>query len=354
MAPEYRECVADQTPWANGRLRAAWAAQDWSLIFTEYRRLADISQTALGTMLDMYQGAVSLIESGKRQITHEDVIARITEGLKVPDELRGLPERHDVAWSPDPELCERVAHAQRTGKTDIKAAEWIAHVLAQHREAEDAIGGKDLRVVVRSQLDAVTYLLPGASGDAADMLLLLAAEHAHWLSWVSFQDGRRGPALSWLDLANGWALDAGSADMRSFVARVRSFYTLKHGDPARALRIADTALLGGDGLNPASASIATHAACMAAAGVGENDRSRALAEEAHALALRASEAADRPAWLYWLNPQRARLNLADAAYAVRDWSTAADLFGEVVDQLNGFPRDQAVYLGRLEDARRRS
>lgn len=348
--------MADGGSWADARLRAAWASNDWAAIFREYRRASGASQLTLGSLVGMPQSHVSLIENGKRQVTSADVIARITEGLDVPDELRGLPERPDSAsatWGPDPELSERIARAHSTGRIDVRSADWIARVLAEHRRAEDVIGGKDLWPVVRSQLDAVTRLLPVASGSVADRLLILAGEHAHWLSWVAASEGHRGAAFAWLDLANGWAVDAGSADMASWVTRVRSYYTLNHGDPVRALRTAEVAQQAPGLLSPGASSIAAHAAALAAAAVGERDRSRRLAQESYELALRVPDPSDRPGWLYWLDPVRAKLNYGEAAHAARDWSVAVDAFREGLEGLEGFPRDQAFYAARLEDAQQR-
>jgi transcriptional regulator with XRE-family HTH domain len=337
-----------------GRLRAAWVAGDFSAVFREFRRLTGDSQLKLGSMVGMPQSHVSLIEAGKRKVTSADVIARIAEGLAVPDQLRGLPEQNRVPtqWSPDPELSERVARATQAGRVDTSTAEFIGRVLTEHRKAEDTIGGQNLWVLVLSQLDTVTQLLPAVSGEAADRLLLLSAEHAHWLSWVARSQGKRGPSLEWLDKAYGWALDCGNAEMRAWLTRVRSFYALKEGDPKRALKIAEAGNEMSYRLSPATRSIALHAEAMASAAVGERDRSRRLAEEAHGLALQVPGENERPAWLYWLDPVRADLNLADSAYASRDWATAAGLYGEAVQALEGFPRDQAVYLTRLEDARR--
>ena len=350
-------CMADRGPWVQARLRAAWAAGEWGAIFREYRRAADISQLTLGSLIGMPQSHVSLIENGKRRITNADLMVRIAEGLDVPDELRGLPSVRDsrsTMWSPDPELSERMAHAQDTGRVDVRSADWIARVLAEHRRAEDEVGGKDLWIVVRSQLDAVTQLLPRASGAAADRLLTLSAEHAHWLSWVAAEEGHRGPAMAWLDLAHGWAVDAGAADLTSWVTRVRSYYTLNQGDPVRALRTAEVAQLASGSLSPGAAAIAVHATAMAAAAVGERDRCRRLAEQSYELALQVPTADERPGWLYWLDPTRAKLMLGDAAYAARDWPTAAASFGEALAGLEGYPRDHAYYSTRLAYARQRS
>lgn len=345
--------MPDATPWADIRLRAAWAREDWGAVLREYRRAAGISQLQLGALIGMPQSHISLIERGRRRVEQAAVIRRITEGLAVPSELLGISTA-DTRWSPDPELTERIACAHATGRTDTRSAEWIARVLAEHRRAEDDGSGPDLWPVVRSQLDAVTRLIPGASGTGADRLMLLAAEHAHWLSWVASGQGRRGPAMAWLDVAHGWALDAGNADMASWLTRVRAYYTLGAGDPVRALRTAETAVQGSGALSPGAESIASHTAAMAAAAVGDRDLARRLADDSYELALRVPDEGERPGWLYWLSPTRATLLLGEAAHAARDWSTAADALERGLEGLDGFPRDQAFYRMRLEDSRRRS
>jgi transcriptional regulator with XRE-family HTH domain len=343
--------MTETSPWVDPRLRAAWARVDWAAILREYRRSAGISQTVLAGLVGLSQADVSLIERGRRAVHSAAVMDRITEGLDVPPELRGL-ETMTSAWAPDPELTERIARAHAAGRTDIRSADWIARVLTEHRRAEDDGAGADLWPVVRSQLDTVTKLIPGAARATADRLILLSAEHAHWLSWVAHGKGQHGAALAWLGIAHGWALDAGSTDMASWITRVRAYYQLGANDPVRALRTAETAI--GPDLSPSAASIASHTAAMAAAALGERDRAHRLADEAYETALRAPDEGDRPGWLYWLSPTRAKLLLGEAAYAARDWRRAADALGDGLTELEGYPRDSAFYRLRLEDARRRS
>lgn len=342
--------------WADIRLRAAWARQDWAAILREYRRAAGLSQRGLEPLVGLPQPHISAIESGRRQVTSAELMARITEGLQVPDELTGVPARPGLrAWDPPAELRDRIAHAHTTGRTDLRTADWISRVLAEHRRAEDEVGGRALWPIVRSQLDSVTQLIPQAAGGTADRLMLLAAEHAHWLSWVAWHEDQRGPALAWIDLAHGWAVDGGHTDMASWAQRVRAYYSLAHGDPVRALRTAEAARYGGPRpLSPASESVAVHQAAMAAARLGERDRAQRLAEEAQELALRATTVEERPGWLYWLDATRARLQGADALYACQRWAEAADVFRETLPGLAGYPRDHAYYRARLEDAERRA
>lgn len=348
--------MSSQEPWSDGRLRAAWAARDWPVIFRRYRHLAGISQRQLGELVDMTQGYVSNVERGRHHIQSAEVVARITRGLKVPTELGGVTrDRSMDEWTPTPELRDRIAHAHHHGRADLRTADWIGVVLAQHRRAEDEVGGLDLWPIVRKQLDQVTVLIPGTSGPAADRLLLLAAEHAHWLSWVAWQAEHRGPALAWIDLAHGWAVDGGHPDMASWAQRVRAHYSLEYGDPVRALRTAEGARFAGPRpLSPAAESAAVHQEAMAAARLGERERAVRLAEEAHGLALRVPDEEERPGWLYWLDATRARLQAADAAYACQRWADAAAGFREALPALASFPRDHAYYRGRLEDAERRT
>lgn len=341
--------------WEDPRLRKAWAEQDWAAIFKEFRRAARISQQAMEPLVGMPQPHISAIERGRRQITSAEVRERITRGLCVPEELGGLPARRAELseWMPDAELRERIALAHSRHRVDLRAANRIALGLAQHRRTEDVLGGRAMWVVVRAQLDAVTAMLPDAAGSEADRLLALAAEHAHWLAWVADQEGRRGASLAWLDFASGWAMESASWDLVSWLARVRSHVTLRRDDPIRALRLAEAARHAPGPLSPAAESIAAHAEAMAAAAVAERDRAQHCADRALQLALAVEDEHERPDWLYWLSPSRARLQRADVAYAVRSWADAAAGYAAELPSLVDYPRDHAYYEQRLADARSR-
>jgi transcriptional regulator with XRE-family HTH domain len=355
MAWSYGHGMSGRELWVDGRLRAAWAARDWPTLIRRYRALAGISQQRFGELVGVDQGYVSRLERGRARVTSETVVARFIEGLNVPVELGGIRETgEEPHWAPPVELRERIAHAQSAGRADLRTADLIGEVLAKHRRSEDEVGGRILWVVVRAQVDQITSLIPGTSGQPADRLILLAAEHAHWLSWVAWHEGQRGSALAWIDLAHGWAVDGGHTDMASWAQRIRAHYSLEHGDPVRALRTAEGArFVGPHPLSPAAEAVAVHQTAMAAAQLGERDRARRLAEEAHELALRAPDDRERPGWLYWLDPTRAQLQLADVHFARHDFAAAADGFRQALPSLSGFPRDRAYYQARMEEAERR-
>lgn len=347
--------MTTQDPWTAPALRAAWAGRDYGAVLREYRKAAGLSQTALGVLVGLSQGDVSRYERGRHEMRDSRVIDRLTKELRVPAELRALPLPGDTPWTPDPELAERVARAHTTGRGDATATKWFTRILAEHRRAEDSGEGVDMWPAIRAQLDRVTQLVSVSSGEDADRLLVLAAEHAHWLSWVAHGEGEMGAARQWLDLAAGWATDAGSADMRSWCTRVRSYYQLEARDPVRAQRTAAAATAGAAGLSPGAASIARHTEAMAAAAVGERDRARRLADQAYEDALRAQDEDGRPGWLYWLSPARATLLRGEAAHAAQDWGLAASALAEGIAEISAdYPRDAAFYSLRLADARRRA
>jgi transcriptional regulator with XRE-family HTH domain len=299
------------------------------------RLAAGLSLDAMATRTRFSKPHLGNVEQGRRTPTPAIVAAY---------------ERVLVQWAPDPDLYERGTHAAATGKVDVPLIRRTAGSLYNLRRDEDKNGGAKQWHTVRDQLNVVTFEVPQVA--EPDSLLMLAAEHAHWLSWVCYHNGQHPAARAWLDMATGWAQDAGSVEMLAFIARVRSFYLLRTDQPQRALKAAETASYAR--LTPATRSIVAHAESLAAASLGDRDRALSLADQAYADALEAPDEDARPPWLYWLDPARAVLNRADVAYRVGDFSTAAKLFAEGIEQLADFPRDQAVYLTRLREAQARS
>lgn len=338
------------------------------------RITAGIGLRELARQAGVSFGHLSQIERDLRTITPSDVLryeralnAKIedaveradatasvdTMNLSRRDVIRGLGGAslaHSIPAFPDPEMRERVAADRPHGKVDPTVVGSLRETLGTYRRLEDSLGGVGVWSVVHSQLDTVTRLIPKSSGKVTDELLCLSAEHAHWLSWVSAGEGKAGAALSWLDMAHGWASDAGSVDLMSWVARVRSSYALRRDDTARALRLAEQARQLAHAASPATGAIAAHAEAMAAAAAGQADRARRLGDESYALGQRSPDAADRPSWLYWLDPVRVELLRADIAFAVGDWSVAAAIYSASLDMLRDYPRDHGYYESRFRQA----
>ena len=89
-----------------------------------------------------------------------------------PSQPRGMHERlspltsheqpRDRAmdeWAPSVELRDRIAHARTTGRADLRTADWIGVVLAQHRRAEPVDARRQVRLDV--EREAGLHVLSG-------------------------------------------------------------------------------------------------------------------------------------------------------------------------------------------------
>lgn len=323
----------------------SWSGAISGSLLRYAREAAHVTVDAVARRGGFSRSHLSNVEAGRRSAGPDVVDAYLAALGMNRRQLLALSATM-LAAGPDPDLWERLVTSSATSTVDVATVGRLSATLAAQRRAEDTSGGVALLPAVRGQLDAVTRLIPQATGDQADRLLVLAAEHAHWLSWVAHGQDQVGSAHRWLDLAHGWATDAGSVDMLSWIMRVRAFYRMRGGDAHRALRAADIAR-GISGVCSSTAAIATHTAAMAAAGLGNFDRCLRLAHEAHQLAHRDG---DRPGWLYFLDRPRADLMLGDAALAAGDAATAVDAFRRGLPGVVHMPRDHAYYVGRLNQA----
>jgi transcriptional regulator with XRE-family HTH domain len=331
-------------------MRAAWTSGDWSTVLRRYRRAHALSQSELGERLGLTQGAVSLIETGKRNLETAAVIDRVADALGVPSELRS--PQADEWWLPTPSLGALVAAPRDGSAGGSQYVDHIAEQLANQRRKEDGDGrSPEIRAAVRSQLEDVASALPRARGHIGDRLLVLAGGHAHWLSWDAWRNGRPDAAHAWLNVGFGLAAESSSADLMSWMWRIRAVYAAGRDDPARALSAAESAISVRH-QSPAAAAVALHALAMATAACGDHQAAARAAEGAYKTALRVPDPAERPEWLYWLDPVRAQIHLGDTAYAIGDYARAVDIWAEAVPQLDQFPKDQAVLEQRLETARR--
>lgn len=317
------------------------------------RTLSGLTLSRLASLATFNVGYLSRVEREERPVS-DAVVDAYARAL-------GMNRRQLLAAmgllfveGPSLDLAERLARVQRGGSVDMALVDGLAATLAGYRRQEDADGGAALWTAVRDHLGTISAMLPLAPNAVVDELLTLAAEHAHWLSWVAHTQGRTGPALRWLDVASGWATDAGSTDAVAWLGRVRSFYALRRGDVARAGRAAELARSMVEYANPATRSIVNHAAAMAAATAGDTDQAQRLADVAILSAAKVPDEADRPPWLYWLTPARALLNRGDVAYQVGDFTTAADIYEAGLLALTDMPRDRAFYAARLSDAQARA
>ncbi|WP_117665157.1 helix-turn-helix domain-containing protein [Micromonospora sp. MW-13] len=113
--------------WADRTVRAALDARDIGALFRHVSRLTHASQTRIGAAVGLEQGYVSRIMAG-RKVTSIDVLERIADGCRMPDEARmalGLAPRQrsfpqDMANFVHQRQCD--PPVTRSWRADVSAA----------------------------------------------------------------------------------------------------------------------------------------------------------------------------------------------------------------------------------------
>ncbi|MDT0306883.1 hypothetical protein RM780_07890 [Streptomyces sp. DSM 44917] len=105
-------------------LRHALAEHDFASAFALLKKWAGLSQNKIGSACQLSPGKVSLIISGKHQVTAYGVIARIADGLRIPGHMLGLAAR---PW----ETADETEEPKPTGPVDGTAAPWTPAAAVQ-------------------------------------------------------------------------------------------------------------------------------------------------------------------------------------------------------------------------------
>lgn len=79
-----------RTLLAQADMVAACRARDFATIFRLVKTRAGVYPSKIGRLCDMTPSRVGEVLSGKRVVTHIDVIERIADGLRIPGSMLGL------------------------------------------------------------------------------------------------------------------------------------------------------------------------------------------------------------------------------------------------------------------------
>ncbi|MGH3728976.1 MAG: helix-turn-helix domain-containing protein [Micromonosporaceae bacterium] len=88
--------------WLRPETRSALRSRDVGSLFRLFKRYVGASQTKIGSAVRMEQGYVSKVMAGRRSVTAIDVLERIADGCRMPDECRMLlglaPAKGPLQW----------------------------------------------------------------------------------------------------------------------------------------------------------------------------------------------------------------------------------------------------------------
>ncbi|WP_030333690.1 helix-turn-helix domain-containing protein [Micromonospora parva] len=341
--------------WSHGEVLTALAARDIGGLFRWITSLTGASQGRIGAAVGLEQGYVSRIMAG-RKVTSIDVLERIADGCRMPDQARttmGLAPRQTAPpTGPDRRTASEPVH--RTWQEDVRSAaelwrgdvnrrevlrqvafssagytlpalRWftapdpapiiqsgrntvgqpeidtIRAMTATYRQLDNQYGGGHARdTVVRCLHQEVTPLLTDGRYDhgTGQRLLSAAAELAQLAGWQAYDTAEHGIAQRYLTLALDFAHAAGDDGLGAEILAAMSHQATYLGHTTTGL---DLARAAGQTARRAGVPVLTaEAHVMEAHALARANDERACAAALHQ-AEQALDRADRSTEPQWLS-----------------------------------------------------
>lgn len=152
-------------------LKRAFAEHDFSAAFSLLKKYGGLSQNRIAAACNLTPGKVSTIIKGSHQVTSYDVIARISDGLRVPGHMLGLAARpwetaneESTATGPPRSGAPEPAASPWTpaAAVDIAARMTRTDLLMDRRTASRAFTAITVGAALLDSLEG--WLQPGAVG----------------------------------------------------------------------------------------------------------------------------------------------------------------------------------------------
>lgn len=230
--------------WDRASVRRALDHRDIGALFRLLRQHGSLSQTRIGTAVSLSQNRVSLITRDRETVTSRHVLARIADGLAMPDHARarlGIAPRQTAPPSTDPavpgdqaaELVRRIASARHIDPA----------VIGVLQGETDAIRMLDRRLgapAVAAKLEAhIDYLRDGLrhslSPRSRQPLAAVLADAAALAGWQAIDMGRLPAAWGHFETAVAAAREASDDALLAFAAGEQAYVLLDLGQPVLAL-----------------------------------------------------------------------------------------------------------------------
>ena len=330
---------------------------EFSSVVREAMQEKGLSVRAAARALNYDHAFLSRVLNGKQRPS-QSLVQALDELLDQEDKLAALvPEPAPVPTlpdlGPDHDMYPRISSAlDEPSKVDHGVADWLERSLAEHRRAEDEIGGKPLLPVISAHLVTLNDLAKEARSGVQDRLVSLASQYAQFMAWICNDTGDKAAAMAWYDRAHDWAMEAGDPNMAATSLSMKAHIAWSLNDGLRTVRMGEAARWH-DGR--VSSGIEGMAAQMVARGhalLGDEERAARSLDEARALITKASDhPEDEPDWMYfygddWFAAQRGMIELD-----LGNGRQAIDLLSKALEGLpENYKRDRAWYASLLAKA----
>jgi len=239
------------------------------------------------------------------------------------------------------------------GRVSVALADQLPAMITTLRAMDDAAGGGSVLSLAQQAFGWVAGLLDQASYDerTGRRLYVALAELGQLTGWVAHDAGRPGLGQRYHVAALHAAHSADDRPLGAHILGCMADQAARHGRPAEAVTLIDTAVVGiRGGETPrllaelhirkayALATLRDGSACVAAVAKARTQVER-------------FESDSDPSWLYWVSPAEITAGAGDCLLQLGQPGRATALLDDGIAMFDdSFARDRQVYLAHLADA----
>src|ERR1700691_4912996 len=239
--------------WQRSNVRDALRQRDMGSLFELLNHHVKLSQTRIGTAVEISQGRIGEVIKGTRRIAGLHVFQRIADGLDMPDDARlllGVSPRTEASAgragagattrsAPDAELLQQITAARAIDRPVIRVLqdETDGIRLLDRRMGAPAVAGK-LEAHISHLENSLCYSLrPGSRQWLASVL----ADASALAGWQAIDMGRLRRAWEHFERATRAAREAGDKSLLAFSAGEQAYVLLDLQQPDDALAMVQAA-----------------------------------------------------------------------------------------------------------------
>ncbi|WP_028924734.1 helix-turn-helix domain-containing protein [Pseudonocardia acaciae] len=318
------------------------------------REAAGLSLSAMAARTHYSKSLLGLLETGRRTISPEHVVA-YSRALGVsPEALYGPSEvplrvAHEwlVADSPV------VVHTSAGRRVGAELAGEVEARVVELRHLDDVVGGGDLFPVVQRELVDVRGLVGSASFDerTGRRLLTAVGELAQLAGWVASDAGEylaaQGLYLGGVSAASA----AGDRGLAGQLLSSLSYQVANVGDPADAVLLARSAVKGAEEASPVVRALLWERVAWACARSRDRDGALRALDAVDAAYDGRSLGIPEPEWVYWLDRKEIDVMAGRCLIELGDPTAAEPLLTNAIAGYQAeHTREVALYRSWLAEA----
>jgi hypothetical protein len=204
-----------------------------------------LPQARVAKWLNLNQGQLSRIESGRNKVRDLDKLIHYAQRLRIPAHLLWF----DVPEPPEPRASTSVVAlpggpvvSAASSRTEPALAKSLLANLSHYSSTDNLAGPRPLLGVIEHQIDFIQHLLRDTNERSRPELLHVGARYAEFAGWLNQDADDLNTAMRWSMTAIDFAREAGDHQLSTYIEMRRSNIASDAGRPDLALTLATNAL----------------------------------------------------------------------------------------------------------------